>query len=297
IKWSIRNKVSGHLGFLTSARELKIDSFRGFLYWRTRHQVFKSSLTGKNLTEIHRENILSEKIVYGLALDANKSELWWIVKNSKEYHLYRKYKEGLDTNENVVQKAMEKGAKEGSLFYLSERLLWVTEGEEIIIYDTILETSATITSSKVNIHFIALQLRPAYSPKELDSLGFLPEAIEFSSVRTDGDWEDFFITWNAVPSPPLQQLNSKLIHKIPENFYGDLRYYVTITGESEKGVYVTKENRLKVPFFVDPYSPLTVSIKGITNWGESEATIVKLRSPSSTPSKPHNIRAFINVSK
>lgn len=58
---SLVDGSTGILSLMTTAIEIKIDSFRGYIYWRSRYRVYRSTLIGTNVTNIHSEDFFSER--------------------------------------------------------------------------------------------------------------------------------------------------------------------------------------------------------------------------------------------
>ncbi|ROT69853.1 putative proto-oncogene tyrosine-protein kinase ROS [Penaeus vannamei] len=277
IGWSsLQGTSQGPLNVVTAAREVRVDALHGRLFWTTPHALLVSTLAGRNVSTIHQEGIFSGKQVYGLTVDTFGARIWWIVRDAEGCKLF-----GASMKEKVVKfptKALPQPVMLGPMWYLSERLLWLGEDGDLVVSDTSLNNSAALNTSSLGVlHFTVMlpDLQPM--PANVLEPQVIPGQIDESSVVVEGTWEEFALRWS-----PITNIN-----------YGNLLYEVIIDNGSGKKAILTRNNSIPYEEKLPPYSPLKLSVRGITDWSVGTRLIKTIRTPASLPGPPQDLRTFV----
>ncbi|XP_042220290.1 proto-oncogene tyrosine-protein kinase ROS-like isoform X2 [Homarus americanus] len=277
IGWtSLNGSSQGPLNVVTAAREVRVDALRGRLFWTTPHALLMSTLAGRNVTTIHQEGIFSGKQVYGLTVDSEGSRIWWIVRDADGCRLF-----GALLGEELSKfpsKLLPHTVEVGPMWYLSERLLWLGEDGDVVVSDTNLNNSAALHTSNLGVsHFIVVlpSLQPV--PCGVTMPVVIPGQVDADSVTVKGTWEEFSLEWRAITN-----VN-----------YGSLMYEVIIDNGISKKAFLTGNNSVSYKETLPPYSPLKVSVRGITDWSAGARLLKTLRTPASLPEAPQDLRTFV----
>ncbi|XP_042860873.1 proto-oncogene tyrosine-protein kinase ROS-like [Penaeus japonicus] len=277
IGWSsLQGTSQGPLNVVTAAREVRVDALHGRLFWTTPHALLVSSLAGRNVTTIHQEGIFSGKQVYGLTVDTFGARIWWIVRDAEGCKLF-----GASMQNKVVKfptKALPQPVMLGPMWYLSERLLWLGEDGDLVVSDTSLNNSAALHTSSLGVlHFTVIlpDLQPM--PANVLEPHVIPGQIDETSVLVEGTWEEFVLKW-----APITNIN-----------YGNLLYEVIIDNGVSKKAILTRNNSIPYEEKLPPYSPLKMSVRGITDWSVGTRLIKTIRTPASLPGPPQDLRTFV----
>lgn len=123
-------------------------------------------------------------------------------------------------------------------------------------------------------------------PKSLNSetIVVLPDAVDVQSIRIEGDWTSFNISWDAVNNTNYGIVFYEVVFS-----YVNTNSIVKLT--SETSVNCNNSHNIL------PYTSIDVKIKAFTYWGTAHHTRKVLRSPQSTPSRPLNPRAYVEFQK
>lgn len=135
----------------------------------------------------------------------------------------------------------------------------------------------------------------------MENISVIPEIIDKSSVSVNGSWKAFSIRWKPVENVNFGTvfyeviINTELNNETRVNKHGMLMYICWLL-KSEFQV-VTTNTVVKYQQKTTPFTKLRVSIRAFTYWGASPQIQTEVHSPSSTPSAPRNLRAFITYDK
>jgi proto-oncogene tyrosine-protein kinase ROS len=178
---------------------------------------------------------------------------------------------------------------QGPLCYFSEHLLWLQDDRNAVISDLSGQNTAVINGiTPSGLHMVAV-MDPALHqyPKNLTSetAVVLPNAVDLDSIRVEGTWRNFNISWD-----PVKNVN-----------YGTVFYEVKFADciNTNSNPVITIET--SIPYNnsdqILPYSVLDVTVKAFTYWQTAHHSRKILRSPQSVPTQPTSPRAFIEFYK
>lgn len=185
--------------------------------------------------------------------------------------------------------ALQHPNMQGPLCYFSEHLLWLQDDRNAVIGDLSGQNTAVINGITLSgLHMVAI-MDPALHqyPKNFTSeiVTVLPNAVNYDSIRVEGTWRNFNISWD-----PVENINyGTVFYEVKFADYINTNSNPEITTETSMP-YNNSEQIL-------PYSVLEVTVKAFTYWETAHHTRKILRSPQSVPSQPTNSRAFIEFHK
>ncbi|XP_043257692.1 proto-oncogene tyrosine-protein kinase ROS isoform X3 [Colletes gigas] len=282
------------MSILAIVKELMIDSLEAYLYWSTGHAVEVARLNGQDRRYYHSDEIFNGKQVMGLTLDTENRYVYWIVRSYESGSIvYRApTSERIPMNHKIVPEkvsALQHPNMQGPLCYFSEHLLWLQDDRNAVIGDLSGQNTAIINGITLSgLHMVAV-MDPALHqyPENLTSetVVILPNAVNYSSIRVEGTWRNFNISWD-----PVENINyGTVFYEVKFADYINTNSNPEITTETSMP-YNNSEQIL-------PYSVLEVTVKAFTYWESAHHTRRTLRSPQSVPSQPTNSRAFIEFHK
>ncbi|XP_061926816.1 proto-oncogene tyrosine-protein kinase ROS isoform X9 [Apis cerana] len=282
------------MSILAIVKELMIDSLEAYLYWSTGHAVEVARLNGQDRRYYHSDEIFNGKQVMGLTLDTENRFVYWIVRSYESGSIvYRApTSERISMSHKIVPEkisALQHPNMQGPLCYFSEHLLWLQDDRNAVIGDLSGQNTAIINGITLSgLHMVAI-MDPALHqyPKNFTSetVTVLPNAVNYDSIRVEGTWRNFNISWD-----PVENINyGTVFYEVKFADYINTNSNPEITTETSMP-YNNSEQIL-------PYSVLEVSVKAFTYWETAHHTRKILRSPQSVPSQPTNSRAFIEFHK
>ncbi|XP_078041242.1 receptor protein-tyrosine kinase sevenless isoform X3 [Augochlora pura] len=282
------------MSILAIVKELMIDSLEAYLYWSTGHAVEVARLNGQDRRYYHSDEIFNGKQVMGLTLDTENRYVYWIVRSYESGSIvYRApTSERIPMSHKIVPEkvsALQHPNMQGPLCYFSEHLLWLQDDRNAVIGDLSGQNTAVINGITLSgLHMVAV-MDPALHryPNDLvsETVVVLPKAVNCNSIRVEGTWRNFNISWD-----PVDNIN-----------YGTVFYEVKFADyiNTNSNPEITTETSM--PYNnseqIVPYSILEVTVKAFTYWETAHHTRKTLRSPESVPSEPTNPRAFIEFHK
>ncbi|XP_076178506.1 receptor protein-tyrosine kinase sevenless isoform X1 [Ptiloglossa arizonensis] len=282
------------MSILAIVKELMIDSLEAYLYWSTGHAVEVARLNGQDRRYYHSDEIFNGKQVMGLTLDTENRYVYWIVRSYESGSIvYRApTSERIPMSHKIVPEkvsSLQHPNMQGPLCYFSEHLLWLQDDRNAVIGDLSGQNTAIINGITLSsLHMVAV-MDPALHqyPKNLTSetVVVLPNAVNYNSIRVEGTWMNFNISWD-----PVENIN-----------YGTVFYEVKFADyiNTNSNPEITTETSM--PYNnseqIWPYSALEVTVKAFTYWETAHHTRRTLRSPQSVPTEPTNPRAFIEFHK
>ncbi|XP_006622853.1 proto-oncogene tyrosine-protein kinase ROS isoform X3 [Apis dorsata] len=282
------------MSILAIVKELMIDSLEAYLYWSTGHAVEVARLNGQDRRYYHSDEIFNGKQVMGLTLDTENRFVYWIVRSYESGSIvYRApTSERISMSHKIVPEkisALQHPNMQGPLCYFSEHLLWLQDDRNAVIGDLSGQNTAIINGITLSgLHMVAI-MDPALHqyPKNFTSetVTVLPNAVNYDSIRVEGTWRNFNISWD-----PVENINyGTVFYEVKFADYINTNSNPEITTETSMP-YNNSEQIL-------PYSVLEVTVKAFTYWETAHHTRKILRSPQSVPSQPTNSRAFIEFHK
>jgi len=178
---------------------------------------------------------------------------------------------------------------QGPLCYFSEHLLWLQDDRNAVISDLSGQNTAVINGITPSGLYMVAVMDPALHqyPKNLTSetAVVLPNAVDLDSIRVEGTWRNFNISWD-----PVKNIN-----------YGTVFYEVKFADliNTNSNPVITIETT--IPYNnsdqILPYSVLDVTVKAFTYWQTAHHSRKILRSPQSVPTQPTSPRGFIEFYK
>ncbi|CAG9822767.1 unnamed protein product [Phaedon cochleariae] len=269
------------------AKELNIDSVKAYIYWSTGIKVECARLNGSERYKYHDVQLFSGKQVMGLTLDLEQKYIYWIVRGFEGSILYKARMQGYWDGEMPkveVVSSLQKPNIQGPLCYFHKRLLWLQDDKHAAISDLSGKNIATISGNHIQgLNMVYVVDNSLYTlPDDTDpwlQVNVRPEPVDEDSIKVVGSSKSFNITWNSV-----KNVN-----------YGDVFYEIKIDDPSEWSdpPIITTTTSLKYWREISPFTPLNITIKAFTYWASSSRIQAKIFSPSSTPSAPMNLRAFV----
>ncbi|XP_023290821.1 proto-oncogene tyrosine-protein kinase ROS isoform X2 [Orussus abietinus] len=282
------------MSILAIVKELMIDSLEAYLYWSTGHAVEVARLNGQDRRYYHSDEIFNGKQVMGLTLDTENRYVYWIVRSYESGSIvYRApTSERIPMSHKILPEkvsALQHPNMQGPLCYFSEHLLWLQDDQNAVIGDLSGQNTAVINGITLSgLHMVAI-MDPALHqyPENLTSetIVVLPEAVNLDSIRVEGTWRNFSVSWD-----PVKNINyGTVFYEVKFADYINTNSNAEITTETTMP-YNNSEQIL-------PYSVLEVTVKAFTYWETSHHTRKILRSPQSVPTQPTNARAFVEFHK
>ncbi|KAH1022662.1 hypothetical protein HUJ04_012034 [Dendroctonus ponderosae] len=285
----IRSNLQGAqqepLPILTLAKEIRIDSVNGYLYWSREYDVECARLNGDDRAIYDHLEPFSGRQVMGLTLDFDGQQVYWIVRGSDGSHLFRAAlmgEGGLDSVQKSRVALLQSAVMPGPLSYFSRRLMWLQDERNAIISDLEGKNMATVGGkllsglNLVSVVDASLQKWPDNVTE--DEVNVVPGAVRPDLVHTVGGSEAFNITW-----APVENVN-----------YGTVFYEVQLDGlPANNYTIITIEPSFKYWLEIAPFTPLNVTIRAFTYWSTSPQVRAVIYSPPSTPSVPINLRGFV----
>ncbi|KYQ48889.1 Proto-oncogene tyrosine-protein kinase ROS [Trachymyrmex zeteki] len=282
------------MSILAIVKELMIDSLEAYLYWSTGHAVEVARLNGQDRRYYHLDEIFNGKQVMGLTLDAENRYVYWIVRSYESGSIvYRApTSERIPMNQKIIPEkvsALQHPNMQGPLCYFSEHLLWLQDDRNAVIGDLSGQNTAVINGITLSSLYMVAITDPAHHqyPKNLTSetVVVLPNAVDFDSIRVEGTWRNFNISWD-----PVKNINYGTV------FY-EVKFADYINTNSNPEITIETTMPYNNSDQILPYSVLEVTVKAFTYWETAHLSRKILRSPQSVPSQPTSPRAFVEFSK
>ncbi|KAL1489268.1 hypothetical protein ABEB36_014201 [Hypothenemus hampei] len=281
-QWIIRSNLDGSqqepLPILTLAKEIRIDSINGYIYWSREYDVECAHLNGEDKRDYDHLEPFSGKQVMGLTLDFDNQQLYWIVRGSEGSHLFRASMiHNGNIHENFVKtKVALLQNMQGPLSYFCNRFLWLQDDRNALISDLDAKNLATINLKSVwGLNLVSVI---DDSLQYIPDLNVTPHAVDKDSVRTIGSSDAFNITWDVV-----ENVN-----------YGTVFYEVQFDGLSNSNsTIVTSFNSVRYWKKIPAFTPVNVTIRAFTYWATAPQICTVTYSPPSTPSAPTNLRTYV----
>ncbi|XP_022182108.1 proto-oncogene tyrosine-protein kinase ROS-like isoform X3 [Myzus persicae] len=261
------------------AKELKVESVGGYLYWSTGFAVKSSKLNGKEQHSYYSTDYFSGKKVMSLAVDSVGGWVYWILRENDKSKLFRAptaEKLNYLNNLNPI-KEFDNSCTQGPLFYVDHHLLWLQKGNDIMMSDTDGQYPAIIRAMNLN-GIQTFSVRDQYAhpkPKGLET-NVIPEEVDIKMIKVNPRYNEsvYEIIWE-----PVKTVN-----------HGLVSYTVKVLEKEDSKVDSLFETP-NTKVLVDS-TPLEISIKASTVWGSSQ--VVTIYSP--IPTIPTDIRIFANFS-
>ncbi|XP_070164576.1 proto-oncogene tyrosine-protein kinase ROS isoform X4 [Polyergus mexicanus] len=278
------------MSIIAIVKELMIDSLEAYLYWSTGHAVEVVRLNGQNKRYYHSDEIFNGKQVMGLTLDTENRYVYWIVRSYESGSIvYRApTSERIPMNQKIVPEkvsALKDPNVQGPLCYFSEHLLWLQDGTNAVIGDLSGQNTAVINGITSGLHMVAV-MDPALHqyPKNLTSETVMvsPNAVDFNSIRVEGTWRNFNISWD-----PVKNVNYGTV------FY-EVKFADYINTNSNPEITIETTIPYNNSDQILPYSVLEVTVKAFTYWETAHNSRKILKSPQSVPTQPMFPRAFVD---
>lgn len=278
------------LSIIASARELKIDSPNGNIYYTTGLTIDGCRLNGKNCKNYFTVPPYSGKQVMGLTLDLINQFLYWIVRSYQGSSLFSAKLIGEWPEENdsgIVETKLEEKNLNGPLTYFSDRLVWRQENKSlsstIVISDVNGENLAYFDNNKLIglTCIVVIDKTQHLYPSNYETINVIPEPVNPASIQVIGTYKYFNITWDAVMNVNM----------------GKVYYEIKIISSKAPDLNINAEQLENVFQFptksVEPYTSLEIFIRAFTFWGSSAITkSANLHSPPAPPSQPMLPRVY-----
>ncbi|XP_054425844.1 proto-oncogene tyrosine-protein kinase ROS [Pteronotus mesoamericanus] len=278
--------LTGHTDMVTHVKllvnDMAVDSIGGYLYWTTLYSVESTRLNGENSLVLQAQPWLSGKKVIALTLDLSDGLLYWLVQDSQCIHLYTAVLRGQssagDTTITEFAAWSTSEISQNALMYYSGRLFWINGFKIITAQEIGQRTSVSVLEPATCNQFTIIQtsLKPlpgnfSFTPK------VIPDSIQESSFRIEGNASRFHILWNAVPAVDWGAIFYRVEFGAPHKFLAIEQHPLPV---------FTVEG-------LEPYALFNLSVTPYTYWGKGPKTSLSLRAPETVPSAPENPRIFI----
>ncbi|XP_044740104.1 proto-oncogene tyrosine-protein kinase ROS [Chrysoperla carnea] len=274
------------LPIVTLARELNIDSINAYLYWSNGHSVECARLNGAERRPYYSGQLFSGKQVMGLTIDIDQHIVYWIVRSFEGSTLFHApTAEQLSPTSEITmiyrQHHLQQNDIQGPLCFFSQRLLWLQDPNKTIIGDLNGQNTAILSGTRLNgLKMVTVKDDTLHVyPSNLNKLNInvIPRTVDATLIKIEGPFNRFNITWS-----PVNNVN-----------YGQVFYEIKAGNLYPDTSISTTENSILYWQELPPYSELKVTIRAFTYWGSATPARANLRSPPSTPSKPENVRLFV----
>ncbi|XP_037376870.1 proto-oncogene tyrosine-protein kinase ROS [Talpa occidentalis] len=277
--------LTGHTDIVTHVKllvnDMVVDSVGGFLYWTTLYSVESTRLNGESSLILQAQPWFSGKKVIALTLDLSDGLLYWLVQDSQCIHLYTAVLRGQSAGDPIITEFAAWSTSEisqNALMYYSGRLFWINGFRIITAQEISQRTSVSILEPAKFNQFTIIQTSLKPLPGNFSSTPkVIPESVQESSFRIEGNASSFQILWNAAP----------------EVDWGVIFYSVEFSAHSK---FLASEHQ-PLPVFtvegLEPYASFNLSVTPYTYWGKGPKTSLSLRAPETVPSAPENPRIFV----
>ncbi|ELK00678.1 Proto-oncogene tyrosine-protein kinase ROS [Pteropus alecto] len=278
--------LTGHTDIVTHVKllvnDMVVDSVGGYLYWTTLYSVESTRLNGESSLVLQAQPWFSGKKVVALTLDLSDGLLYWLVQDSQCMHLYTAVLRGQNSAGDITITEFAAWStseiSQNALMYYSGRLFWINGYRIITAQEIGQRTSVSVLEPAKFNQFTIVQtsLKPlpgnfSFTPK------VIPDSIQESSFKIEGNASSFQILWNAPPAVD----------------WGVIFYSVEFSAHPK---FLASEQQ-PLPVFtvegLEPYALFNLSVTPYTYWGKGPKTSLSLRAPETVPSAPENPRVFI----
>ncbi|XP_006840039.1 PREDICTED: proto-oncogene tyrosine-protein kinase ROS [Chrysochloris asiatica] len=279
--------LTGHTDIVTHVKmlvnDMVVDSVGGYLYWTTLYSVESTRLNGESSLTLQAQGKkwLSGKKVIALTLDLSDRLLYWLVQDSECIHLYTAVLRGQSIGDTTITEFAAWSTSEisqNALMYYSGRLFWINGFRIITAQEIGQRTSVSVLEPAKFNQFTIIQtsLKPlpgnfSFTPK------VIPDLVQQSSFRIEGNALSFQILWDAPPSVD----------------WGVIFYSVELSAHSKFLVSEPQPLPVLTVEGLEPYALFNLSVIPYTYWGKGPKTSVSLRAPETVPSAPENPRIFV----
>ncbi|EPQ03180.1 Proto-oncogene tyrosine-protein kinase ROS [Myotis brandtii] len=277
--------LTGHTDIVTHVKllvnDMVVDSVGGYLYWTTLYSVESTRLNGESPLILQAQPWFSGKKVIALTLDLSDGLLYWLVQDSQCIHLYRAVLRGQGVGEPTITEFAAwstSDISQNALMYYSGRLFWINGFKIITAQEIGQRTSVSVLEPAKFNQFTIIQtsLKPlpgnfSFTPK------VIPDSVQESSFRIEGNDSSFQILWHAVPAVDWGVIFYSVEFSAPPKF---------LASEKQPLPVFTVEG-------LEPYALFNLSVTPYTYWGKGPKTSLSLRAPETVPSAPENPRIFI----
>ncbi|XP_050535151.1 proto-oncogene tyrosine-protein kinase ROS-like [Daktulosphaira vitifoliae] len=262
----------------STAKELKVESVGGYLYWSTEYSIQSSKLNGKELYNYYTVNYITGEIT-SLAVDSVGHWVYWILREKDKSKLFRAptFEKLIDSIFSPVQE-FENLNSQGPLFYVDHHLLWLQNGNDLVISDSDGQYPAIIKALNFNGIQTFTVLDPHTRPKPNGSnTTVIPEEVNINMIKVYPKINDttFEIVWN-----PVTNVNHGLV----------LYNVIVLEKEDNTNSCISNFNTPNTHVLIHSV-PLKISIEATTVWGSSKTVTVF----SPIPPEPTNIRIFTKI--
>lgn len=277
------------LNIVAMAKELAVDSLRGYIYYSADHAVEAyRPPNAKNKTNYYTREQYSGSTVVGLTLDMENERVYWIVRGSDNTATLYSAEMIKDWTTNITPEKilLQEMHLRGPIVLYSDRLLYLKDDSSSAIADLTGRNVARINSPKFSgIRTISVINPTQYRLPQnlsLNEVNVIPDSVAEASIRTTGSWSDFNVTW-----APVTNVN-----------YGTVFYQLLVRVEDQETIVrQVAENHFEFSKHtpLHPFTPLEVDVQAYTYWAWSRPAVqfTKINSPSGVPLPPTNLRVFI----
>uniref|UniRef100_A0A8D2B9G8 Tyrosine-protein kinase receptor n=1 Tax=Sciurus vulgaris TaxID=55149 RepID=A0A8D2B9G8_SCIVU len=280
-----QSMLTGHTDIVIHVKllvnDMVVDSVGGYLYWTTLYSVESTRLNGENSLILQAQPWFSGKKVIALTLDLSDGLLYWLVQDNQCIHLYTAVLRGQGTGDIIITEFAAWSTSEisqNALMYYSGRLFWINGFRIITAQEIGQRTSVSVSEPTKFNQFTIIQTSLKPLPGNFSSTPkVIPDSVQESSFRIEGNASYFQILWNAPP--PVD--------------WGIVFYSVEFSAHSK---FLASEQHPFPVFTVEglePYALFNLSVTPYTYWGKGLKTSLLLRAPETVPSAPENPRIFI----
>ncbi|XP_039727007.1 proto-oncogene tyrosine-protein kinase ROS isoform X5 [Pteropus medius] len=201
--------LTGHTDIVTHVKllvnDMVVDSVGGYLYWTTLYSVESTRLNGESSLILQAQPWFSGKKVVALTLDLSDGLLYWLVQDSQCMHLYTAVLRGQNSAGDITITEFAAWStseiSQNALMYYSGRLFWINGYRIITAQEIGQRTSVSVLEPAKFNQFTIVQtsLKPlpgnfSFTPK------VIPDSIQESSFKIEGNASSFQILWNAPPA-------------------------------------------------------------------------------------------------
>ncbi|XP_024898204.1 proto-oncogene tyrosine-protein kinase ROS isoform X6 [Pteropus alecto] len=201
--------LTGHTDIVTHVKllvnDMVVDSVGGYLYWTTLYSVESTRLNGESSLVLQAQPWFSGKKVVALTLDLSDGLLYWLVQDSQCMHLYTAVLRGQNSAGDITITEFAAWStseiSQNALMYYSGRLFWINGYRIITAQEIGQRTSVSVLEPAKFNQFTIVQtsLKPlpgnfSFTPK------VIPDSIQESSFKIEGNASSFQILWNAPPA-------------------------------------------------------------------------------------------------
>uniref|UniRef100_A0A1A9WAH8 Tyrosine-protein kinase receptor n=1 Tax=Glossina brevipalpis TaxID=37001 RepID=A0A1A9WAH8_9MUSC len=265
------------------ARQIRVDSNGGFLYYQSTNRLARRPLSGFRESEVfeyYRLQSNGEKLL-GFALNFQQKFIYWLV--NQQRGLIKLYKAQLETGSSTAVIIDDHEIMEHTIEYIKEikSLMWLkAKTRHAVVMPVDFEKHYAEFNNPLNLK--AYNVKLGTEPYTFQDLNVLPQPVDVDSIAvSEGYWDEFQIKW----SPVVTRGNFTVFYKLLFEFEDDKVQQIMTFEVDEPLVHIANFN--------PTHQLINVTVVPHTYWAQGPPVSKELLTPLSSAKPPRNLRIFI----